>query len=94
MITREIILAIVSESIEYLNDVNDSSIEADENEPLIGRDSELDSIDFVSMVVDIEQRLSDDHGVSISITSERAMSQHESPFRTVGTLVDYIMRLI
>jgi len=93
MITRENILSIVYESIDYLNDLNDTSVEASESEPLIGGDSELDSLDFVEMIVDIEQRLSDGYGISVSITSERAMSQHASPFKTVGTLADYVLKL-
>ena len=61
---------------------------------LIGKDGVLDSLGLVSAIVDIEQKLSDDHGVSVTIADERAMSQEKSPFRTVGSLVEYVTLLI
>jgi len=69
---------------------------ADFNEStyLIGRRSFLDSLTLVSVIVDIEQKVNDEYGVSISIADERAMSQEKSPFRTIGTLAEYVKLLI
>ena len=61
---------------------------------LIGREGVLDSLGLVSAIVDIEQKLSDDYAIEVTIADERAMSQEKSPFRTVGTLVEYISLLI
>jgi acyl carrier protein len=66
----------------------------DESTPLLGRGSFLDSLGLVSLIVDIEQKLNEDHGISLTIADERAMSQQKSPFRTVATLVDYVQTLV
>jgi acyl carrier protein len=66
----------------------------DESTDLIGRRAVLDSLGLVTLVVNLEQILSQDHGIEITIADERAMSQERSPFRTVGALSDYISRLI
>ena len=88
-----------------LSSLNEILLEADTEEPpkidnldystaLIGRRSILDSLGLVSLIVTVEQKLSEAYGIIITIADERAMSQERSPFRTVGTLVDYIILLI
>jgi acyl carrier protein len=62
--------------------------------PLFGPRSIVDSLTLVSLIVDVEQRLNEETGVSLVIADERAMSQERSPFRTIGTLTDYIQRLV
>lgn len=58
---------------------------------LIGRTRIVDSIGLVNTIVDIETAFLDED-VEISLTSETAMSLRLSPFRTIGTLCDYIAR--
>ena len=57
---------------------------------LYGKDGKLDSLGLVSLLVIIEQNIEDEFDVSITIADEKAMSQKHSPFRTIGTLTDYI----
>jgi acyl carrier protein len=66
----------------------------DESTYLIGRRAVLDSLGLVTMIVNIEQKLSDGNGISVTIADERAMSQEKSPFRTVQTLSDYVSLLV
>jgi hypothetical protein len=54
----------------------------------------LDSIAVVSLIVDIEQQLEMEHDVSVTLASEKAMSQRSSPFRTAGVLADHVMATI
>ena len=61
---------------------------------LFGKDGNLDSLGLVSLLVIIEQNIEDEFDVSITIADERAMSQKHSPFRTIGTLADYIDMLL
>ena len=61
---------------------------------LFGKDGKLDSLDLVTLLVIIEQNIEDEFDVSITIADERAMSQKHSPFRTIGTLADYIDMLL
>jgi len=66
----------------------------DESTYLLGHRAVVDSLGLVSLIVDIEQKISDDYGISLIIADKRAMSQEKSPFRTVGTLADYVSLLI
>ena len=61
---------------------------------LFGKDGKLDSLGLVTLLVTIEQNIEDEFDVSITIADERAFSQKRSPFRTIGTLADYIDMLL
>ena len=61
---------------------------------LFGKDGRLDSLGLVNLLVIIEQNIDDEFDISITIADERAMSQKHSPFRTIGTLADYIDMLL
>jgi acyl carrier protein len=65
----------------------------DESTYLIGPGSLLDSLGLVRLIVDLEQRLQDEYGISLTLADERAMSQKNSPFRTVQSLAGYIWLL-
>jgi acyl carrier protein len=65
-----------------------------ESTPLIGRSSALDSLGLVQLLVEVEQRLEQEQDLSITVADDRAMSQRNSPFRTVGTLTDYVWMLL
>ena len=57
---------------------------------LFGKDGKLDSLGLVNLLVIMEQNIEDEFDVIITIADERALSQKRSPFRTIGTLADYI----
>ena len=61
---------------------------------LIGGNSLVDSLGLVTLVTDLEQKLNDEYGFALTLADDRAMSQRNSPFRTVGSLADYILQLI
>ena len=61
---------------------------------LVGWESVLDSMGLVTLIVEVEQRLEEEHGVAVILANERAMSQKNSPFRSVRSLTDYICRLV
>lgn len=54
----------------------------------------LDSLGVVSVVVGVEMAVAEAFGEEISIANEEAMSRRSSPFRTVGTLIDYVSELL
>ena len=70
------------ESQDIIEKVNDNTV-------LFGKDSVLDSMGLVNIIIDIESRFLDE-GYEISLTSEKAMSRRNSPFRTISTLADFI----
>ena len=58
---------------------------------LFGPDAPLNSLALVSVIVDVEQGVSDAAGVQVSLTDDRAMSQEISPFTDVQTLTSYVL---
>jgi acyl carrier protein len=61
---------------------------------LFGPSGILDSIGLVNLVVAAESAIEDEFGVSVALADDRAMSQKNSPFRTVSALADYIMMIL
>lgn len=57
---------------------------------LIGQKSVLDSLGLVTLIVDLEDRLQSDYGISVTLADDRAMSRTRSPFLTVQSLAEYI----
>ncbi len=93
---KEKIQQSIFNSIDSLNAQlpNEVNIEKANNTALFGSGSRLDSLDFINLVVAVEQNIEDEFDVTITLADERAMSQETSPFRTVGTLTDYIEMLL
>ena len=73
---------------------NEEHIEKSNNTALFGSDSKLDSLGLINLVVAVEQNIEDKFDVTITLADERAMSQETSPFKSVGTLTDYIEMLL
>ena len=61
---------------------------------LFGETGTLDSLGLVNLIVTTEQKIEEEFGILVSLADERAMSQKHSPFRTIGSLGDYIAILI
>jgi acyl carrier protein len=92
----EIVGMVVSslEDVLAMADGDSPSVEdIGEDTRLLGRKGVLDSMGLVTLIVDVEQRLEEEYGAVVVLADERAMSQKRSPFRTVGTLSDYIHAL-
>ena len=82
---------IVITTIKNYCDMNDIPVELTKDTPLIGSSRILDSMGLVNTIVDIETAFLDED-VEISLTSEAAMSSRISPFRSVGSLCNFIAR--
>ena len=82
---------IVISTIKNYCDINDIQVELTKDTPLIGSSRILDSMGLVNTIVDIETAFLDED-VEISLTSEAAMSSRISPFRSVGSLCNFIAR--
>ena len=61
---------------------------------LYGRKSNLDSLGLVNLIVAVEEKISDEFQALLTLADERAMSQKRSPFKTIGTLAEYISTLL
>jgi D-alanine--poly(phosphoribitol) ligase subunit 2 len=81
--------ALIQAAVEEMNATLERPISADADAPLFGMNGVLDSIGLISLVMIVEQRVDDVFGVTISLASEKAMSQTKSPFRTIRSLTDW-----
>ena len=88
---------VISSLHEILSEQEEDEIETnsfDESTCLIGTRTVIDSLGLVSLIINIEQKLSEHYRLSVTIADERALSREKSPFKTVGSLSDYISLLI
>ena len=95
MVTSDEVDAIIFHALESLNaDLKpEDRIAVSLETPLFGADAGIDSLGFVSLIVDVETALVVDHGLSISLADDFAASRAQSPYSTVETLRDYILTL-
>ncbi len=70
----------------------DAQIAISEDTPLLGGESELDSLAFVSLVSDLEERLHEATGQDIVLVGELD-PDGDHPFRSVSALADRIVEL-
>ncbi|MFA7450091.1 MAG: hypothetical protein WCY79_00860 [Bacteroidales bacterium] len=91
---KEKVIKLIYDSIDEVNKMNELTITKNVDTVLFGRDSDLDSLGLVNLIVSIEGLVNESFDTSISIADEKAMSQKNSPFRTVETLANYVELLI
>ena len=94
-ITQESALRIIYKALTNLN----AERHAGDQVPLaietvfFGKNSLLDSLALVSVIVDVETAVSDELGEAICLTTEEALNREESPFADVRSLCAYILHL-
>ena len=92
---REDILAVVYAAIDEVEPQSAKGIplEKTPDARLLG-DNGVDSLAFVNLVVAIEEQIHQVFGKSVVLIEEDNMALQEHPFRTIGTLVDYVERVV
>ena len=85
--------------IEVLTELNEELEKEILNNPtkdtkLYGGSGVLDSLALVSLITDLEERVSDEFDNDIILADEKAMSQKTSPFRNVESLTIYIQKIL
>jgi D-alanine--poly(phosphoribitol) ligase subunit 2 len=96
MTPSDAVIRAIYQAIGRLNDdlpATHRIVKAPETE-LFGGKGELDSLGLVTLIISVEEAVSREMGRSISIASEKAMSQRNSPFRTVQALADFVNQLL
>ena len=89
---REQILDLVRDSVRDLNEeLSYPELESPEETTVLhGGETGLDSLSLVALIVDLEGRVGDVIGRAVVLADEKAMSERNSPYRTVGSLTDFI----
>ena len=96
-INKDSVDEIIKESIEEMNTQLEEGKRLktdDENDVIFGPDSPLDSLDFVNLMVIIEDTLFDKTGRDLTIVSDRAFSKKYNPFKNIERLSQYILELL
>ena len=92
----EQIVNIVYEALENLNNERpqDNKVPVAKETLLLAEGGLVDSLELVSLVVDVETAIAEKFGFEVGLVDEEAMSREESPFLSVGTLCDYISEVV
>ena len=90
------IIAAIYRAVDDINDEleNGKKIQKSLDTYLYGRDSKLDSLNLVSLIVKIEEETETEFNQTILLVNEKAMSLNNSPFRMISSLVEYISSLL
>ena len=82
----------INSAVDDLNEILDADerLGKSPDEALIGKNAKLDSLGLVNLIVLVEEKIQQKFGVGITLVDERAMSQSKSPFRTLGSLAEFV----
>ncbi len=87
---RDIVLRAVSQIFsEYqmpLHQMNEDTL-------IYGERGGINSLALVRLIVDLEEMVEEEMGVSITITDEKSLSMKNSPFATIGSLTEFVTEL-
>ncbi len=85
----------IYETIDELNEQlsDGEKIEKSLNTKLFGDEGCLDSLGLVNLVTLAEEKVEAALGLRIFLTDDRALTQDESPFKSVQSLIQYIALL-
>jgi acyl carrier protein len=93
--TEQDIQNIIFDALEMVNHSrdDDDKVPITPETLLFGDDGHLDSMGLVSLLIDVEESLLA-KDFKISLSDERAMSEKNSPFKSIPSLTRYIAKLM
>ncbi len=93
---RANLIKLIGETFEQVAEAQGQVVDQqiDETTRLYGKGGYFDSLGLVSVILELEQEINVQMDSTIAIADERAMSQSNSPFRSVGSLADYVLMLL
>lgn len=96
MSKKNAVEGVIFEALKTLNQERDplEQIEIGPGTALFGPDAVLNSLELVSVMVDIETLAADEFGQHISLTDDAAMGRDPVPFVSVSVLTAYILELL
>lgn len=92
---RTDILGLVYAAIDDVN-LSDQKTPLEKNPetPLLAGKTGVDSLTFVNLIVALEEQIQTATGNFVVLVDEDSMALQEHPFRTVGTLADYVEKVL
>ncbi len=88
---KEQVMGFVVQAVKEVADEQGLAIPADlgETTRLFGEGGLLDSLALVSLVIAVEQGIEERFGKRVELSDDKALSQKNSPYRTIGSLSAY-----
>lgn len=95
-VSQEYVIRVVFDAIDEVNEQipHGQRLEKSVDTILFGQSGKLDSLGLVDLIVTTERKIEEEFGVTVALADERALSQKNSPFRTVASLAGYIVTLL
>ena len=95
MANKQKILEIIYDAVDELNEQmpKKKKIQKKPDTVFFGKKGSLDSLGLVNLIVSIESLIDENLGKTITIADEKAMSQNNSPFRSIDSLANYVCYL-
>ena len=96
MLTKEEVQNIIRDSIIAINEEKQGGeqISVAEDTVLMGSGTVLDSLDFILLVTNIEERLYASTKQQIQLVQDMGAFDNNNPFRTAASLSDHIISVI
>lgn len=96
MSDRERIVRAVYSAVDELNKQLPPGVHVEKSPDavLYGKSGKLESLDFVTFIMEVEEKINEEFGTEITVTDEKLLSKLESPFSTLGTLIEYLADLL
>lgn len=93
---NEKIMQVIFKAVDEINLQlpEEQKIKKDPETILFGKGGLLDSLGLVNFISTVEQKINEELKINITLADDRAISQKNSPFKTIGTLTEYICSLI
>jgi acyl carrier protein len=96
MATNERVSKAVFNAVDELNKQLPAgvSVEKSLDAPLYGAGGKLESLDFVTLIMEVEEKINAEFGTNITIADEDLLSKAKSPFSSLRTLIEYLEEML
>ena len=71
-----------------------AQVEKSMDAPLYGARGKLESLDFVTFIMEVEEKIKTEFGLDITIADENLLSKEKSPFSSLQTLIEYLQEVV
>lgn len=88
---KNIIIKAIKNNVDLSDEQENILLENPDNFTILGMYDNIDSLDLVSILVEVESQVIDMYSITIMLSSDKAMSQQNSPFRDVKSLVIFLI---
>src|SRR5881296_1353799 len=96
MTDEERIAKAVYAAVDSLNEQLPKGVQIEKSldAPLYGATGKLESLDFVTLIMEVEEKINAEFGTDITIADDNLLSKEKSPFSSLRTLIEYLHEVL